>query len=304
MLPSLPVEVWERTIDFCAHTAYLNNDRHTLHACILTCRGWLPTSRYHLYHSVDLRTEEHFRRFLHTITSNPELGAFVRELDVGEGEGTQASSKASPSNWMFQVPLLLLPLLAHLHSIFFWGMPTWNRAAHLHLSQFLSYHTITDFYLLCCKFASCQDLARFLSWLPSLTHLDLKDVGLVSSKNLHIAPHYMHSLPRIHTMAVWDIADANLMRSLVAWPMLASTRELDYLCNQPPMAECLGPWLRRSISLQSCIICFPGVLGGSIDDVPAGYESYSKDAIPSKCTHSPLYCFLIVTYSASFRVIL
>lgn len=303
MLPSLPVEVWERIIDFCAHAAYLNNDRHMLHACILTCRSWVPTGRYHLYSYVDLRTEENFHRFLDTITSNPELGTFVRYLSTGQEGETETSSKARPSSWIFQVPLLLLPLLADLRSIYIWEMPTWNRAAHMHLSQFRSFHTITQLCLMRCKFASCQDLARFLSWLPSLTYLVLDGVGLVSSKNLHVAPHYMHSLPRIRIMVIQSIADANLMRSLVSWPMLASTSELGYMCNQTQTTEYLGTWLRHSISLQSCAIYFPGILGSTTNEVPAGYKSYLKDATSSKYTRSPWYRLLIVTYSASFRVI-
>lgn len=82
-------EICDYLLDFCAYDSEDNfeNGRALLHACALTCRGWLPRSQRHLYHYVDLPTHRHFGRFLTTITAQPEHAILARELVLGLGCG-------------------------------------------------------------------------------------------------------------------------------------------------------------------------------------------------------------------------
>lgn len=155
MIVKLPLEVHERIIDFCAHDSFVDADIRTLHACALTCRGWVPRSRLHLYRYIRLPTERAFRHFLSTIRATPELGSFMCGLDLGkedpgsiydesaqhddstsgcqdvipsnDSEAPQAanSSKES-SSWMFVVPLHLLPLLPTVCSLTLTCLPPFN----------------------------------------------------------------------------------------------------------------------------------------------------------------------------------
>jgi hypothetical protein len=80
MIPSLrlPTELCEMVI------AYL--DEPTLRACSLTCKAFLPASRFRLFYTVCLKGRK-VKRFLEIINSSPELGLCVRTLRICEGRG-------------------------------------------------------------------------------------------------------------------------------------------------------------------------------------------------------------------------
>ncbi|OCH94035.1 hypothetical protein OBBRIDRAFT_723682, partial [Obba rivulosa] len=70
----LPPELTDRIIDF------LYGDKYTLAACGLVCRAWVPASRFHLFHSVRLRTKRQYLRWLFVLTSSRHIGHYVRKL--------------------------------------------------------------------------------------------------------------------------------------------------------------------------------------------------------------------------------
>ncbi|KAI0073165.1 hypothetical protein K474DRAFT_1603825, partial [Panus rudis PR-1116 ss-1] len=45
---TMPPELADYTLDF------LHDDAATLGSCALTCKAWLPTSRFHLFHTLKL----------------------------------------------------------------------------------------------------------------------------------------------------------------------------------------------------------------------------------------------------------
>ncbi|KAJ7244407.1 hypothetical protein B0H12DRAFT_808407 [Mycena haematopus] len=70
-----PSELEDAVIDFC------HKDRATLAACGLVCRGWLPTSRYHLFSSISL-TAENVPGFLDILSLSPTLSSLVQDVEL------------------------------------------------------------------------------------------------------------------------------------------------------------------------------------------------------------------------------
>jgi len=75
----LPAELNDYIID------HLWNDPASLRSCSLTCHGWLPATRYHLFYRIRIRSSSEclrFRKFLEAPTPLPHshLSYYVREL--------------------------------------------------------------------------------------------------------------------------------------------------------------------------------------------------------------------------------
>jgi len=51
-MTELPNEIQDRILDF------LHDSKPTLRACALVCRAWVPTSRYHIFSDITLRTKD------------------------------------------------------------------------------------------------------------------------------------------------------------------------------------------------------------------------------------------------------
>lgn len=75
LLPRLPPELCDRIIDF------LYNSPRALSACCLTCRSWVPASRFHRFRSIFL-TPFRAERFLHILETNPDTAYYVETVVV------------------------------------------------------------------------------------------------------------------------------------------------------------------------------------------------------------------------------
>ncbi|CAL1702697.1 unnamed protein product [Somion occarium] len=86
----LPIEIIELVIDFCAayptsfgNAEELHEDRReTLRACALTCKTWLPRSRFNLFRHVEISPEHSSGILLDTLRTNPHCASNVRVLEV------------------------------------------------------------------------------------------------------------------------------------------------------------------------------------------------------------------------------
>lgn len=83
---------WELTDHILDHH---HDDEQTLKACMLVCRAWLPSCRYHLFHSVTLQPGQNAslarwkptacQRLHDAVELAPEIVVFIRKLVVCEG---------------------------------------------------------------------------------------------------------------------------------------------------------------------------------------------------------------------------
>ncbi|KAI0824551.1 hypothetical protein BC628DRAFT_420059 [Trametes gibbosa] len=71
-----PLELHEQIIDA------LRGDNATLLHCALTCRAWLPRSRYNLYFEVAPQHHAQLTRLTQTLRSSPDFVNLVQELTI------------------------------------------------------------------------------------------------------------------------------------------------------------------------------------------------------------------------------
>lgn len=71
----LPAELIDQVID------HLHDDVSSLRACSLTCRAWVPSARFHLFHDVVL-TPERAVNFMALLETRPHISHFVRSLFI------------------------------------------------------------------------------------------------------------------------------------------------------------------------------------------------------------------------------
>ena len=72
-----PVKIEENVIDKSL------NDVATLRHCALTCRDWLPRSRFHLFSLIRISTQENIYLFCDLLDANPERQAWIRSITMG-----------------------------------------------------------------------------------------------------------------------------------------------------------------------------------------------------------------------------
>ncbi|TBU41870.1 hypothetical protein BD309DRAFT_231265 [Dichomitus squalens] len=83
---SIPVEVEEAVIDQCV------DDANTLCRCALTCRDWLPRSRFHLFSAVCISTPDRLWSFCDVLDSLPELPDLIQSITMAPDRTVKHSS--------------------------------------------------------------------------------------------------------------------------------------------------------------------------------------------------------------------
>lgn len=72
----IPPEITDRILDL------LYNDHATLRSCSLVCKEWLPSSRFHIFDTLELPDLSTQHKFADLLESTPEIGGYLRTLDI------------------------------------------------------------------------------------------------------------------------------------------------------------------------------------------------------------------------------
>ncbi|KAI0752081.1 WD40-repeat-containing domain protein [Fomes fomentarius] len=107
---TFPPEIEDRIID------QLHHDVRALRRCALTCRGWLPRSRYHLFVAVRVARREQLDSFFSFVTQFTHLPARVHSITISAKAGQPESLY-----FMETIPILLLTLFPNLKRWCFLG---------------------------------------------------------------------------------------------------------------------------------------------------------------------------------------
>ncbi|OCH95094.1 hypothetical protein OBBRIDRAFT_788559 [Obba rivulosa] len=161
VLSPLPPEVTDRIID------YLWADRASLRSCALTCRAWLPASRYHLFHTLRIWSREAFDSLTHKscIPATAELFRFVQHLSIRERSGPA---------FAHLVPPLLVSNLPKVTSMDIHKFSPEAIAPEPSFYTVLGrFSQVTTLELHEVSFGPIHDTSMFLCSFPSLTHLTL-----------------------------------------------------------------------------------------------------------------------------------
>ncbi|KAI0636457.1 hypothetical protein C8Q77DRAFT_1050271 [Trametes polyzona] len=168
----IPPELCDETID------YLWDDIDTLRACSLTCKAWLPASRFHLFRNVRLRHADDVFRFRSLLSSAPGVAPCVRKLSLSaDYNGATAEGAAQEDDTWVNSAASLLPLLNNISTL---GLARvrWHalndetRAAFAGVCK-----SVRQLFLFEVSFEASRDVVAFLSGFPALQELYFQAVS-------------------------------------------------------------------------------------------------------------------------------
>ncbi|OCH95095.1 hypothetical protein OBBRIDRAFT_642089 [Obba rivulosa] len=162
----LPPEVTDRIIDF------LWADRASLRSCALTCRSWLPASRFHLFRTLRIWSREAFDALIHKscIPETAEMFRFVQHLSIRERSGSFAHL----------VPHILVNKLPNVTSIDIHDFSVWAVSPDAGFFSILSrFKGVKALELRNVQFSTIHEMAILLCSFPSLSRLSLHSCNLI-----------------------------------------------------------------------------------------------------------------------------
>jgi hypothetical protein len=225
MPANLPIELWETIID------HLHSDQVSLRTCGLTCKSWLPASRYHLFRVLVL-TAYDFHKFIKILSpsSLTTIGPYVNALILNEGK----ERRVSEPKWVAKA---LPALAAHLPDVeslrILWLY--WSDEDSLACSALLdSFAGLKALHLSNLAFDNPAHLLEVIASFPRLESLHI-------SKVMFLGPHN----PKATSS---HVGPPNSLTKIEFGNSFIST-VLDWLATQPVVIGL------RTISLNSLPVC-------------------------------------------------
>ncbi|KAH9928499.1 uncharacterized protein BXZ73DRAFT_90570 [Epithele typhae] len=168
----LPPELCDETID------HLWDDIDSLRACSLTCKDWLPSSRFHLFRSVRLRHADDLTRFRALLASAPSVALCVRKLSLNADHAGIApdGSPRVDDGWV-DATAALFPLLTHLTALALARIRWHALAPATRAALTAAADSIRQLFLFDVSFAASRDVILFLSAFPALRELYFQSVS-------------------------------------------------------------------------------------------------------------------------------
>ena len=163
----LPVEVWERVIDFCAEYAYIARAAPILRSCALTCRSWTLRSHYHLFYYITIKSEKSLTRFANVLRTSPQRAEYVRYLQAGS---IPNPDRPLANRYPTLLPLKLAFKLPNLKALHLQCYPHDARD----VLKLAVLKTVTQLTLTGCVFAKFNDFVRLVQAFGNLSELRLR----------------------------------------------------------------------------------------------------------------------------------
>ncbi|TBU35415.1 hypothetical protein BD311DRAFT_1947 [Dichomitus squalens] len=168
----LPPELCDQTID------HLWDDLESLRACSLTCKDWLPGSRYHLFRNVRLRHSDDVTRFRALLTSSPGIAPCVRKLSLSADYDRSAEDGAAREDdaWVNSAAELF-PMLQHVTTLAL-ARVRWHALSGDTRAAFAGlFKSVRQLFLFEVSFDASRDVVAFLSAFPALQELYFQAVS-------------------------------------------------------------------------------------------------------------------------------
>lgn len=181
--PIFPIEVFEHIIDECCigegegwyDRESIRDDQETLLACALTCKAWLPRSRFHILRRVAFSDTSQVFKFAHLLDAHPDMANLVQCLNVYE---ERAYPGRAGHTWhVFAFLMMLTRRMPVLRSLVFEGTDIHNISFdHRSIICISAFPAITSLSLSNAKFASVAHLGRLILSIPALRSLACSEV--------------------------------------------------------------------------------------------------------------------------------
>ncbi|PIL24520.1 hypothetical protein GSI_14276 [Ganoderma sinense ZZ0214-1] len=159
----LPPELCDQTID------HLWDDPDALRACSLTCKDWLPSSRYHLFRNVRLRHSDDVTRFRALLDSNPTIAPCVRKLSLSAEYNCGGAAREDDA-WVNSAAELF-SVLQHVTTLAL-ARVRWHALSGRTRAAFTGlFKSVRQLFLFEVAFDTSRDVVAFLSAFPALREL-------------------------------------------------------------------------------------------------------------------------------------
>lgn len=188
----LPIEIWERVIDFIPGLdeweAYSKEARDCLWSISLVCRAWVARCRVHLFEIVEPFNGSQAKALMDVIRSSPVVGQWIRVLKISppkelvdkaepgdKPETTAKIPKHPPSyhNWIYELLTVLPPFLTKLRELQLSNLPTLHPSF-IHLASRFS-TTVNSLTLINLQNQSFAEIIRLVNRFPHLQRLELSE---------------------------------------------------------------------------------------------------------------------------------
>ncbi|KZT70428.1 hypothetical protein DAEQUDRAFT_205612 [Daedalea quercina L-15889] len=239
-VPRLPPELWEQVID------HLQDDHPSLRECSLTCRTWVPATRYHLFDRIDFSSQHDILRFRDTLDLSElaatDIARYVRCVAIVGLPLCRLSNQYDDGN-----ALLLHDILIRLPNTDTLMLDNVDIDVHLpldytdtggELRPFSHLFPLPDLRVLrlsSVMFHSIHDVARLIAAFTGLSAIGI-DRALWWQDNSGSSPlwdeerqgshHTLRNLTRLSLFAVPSPVD--LLRRIQRFPSLQSTRHFGW----------------------------------------------------------------------------
>lgn len=264
---SLPVEVWERVIDFCAEYSYIARDARILRSCALTCRSWAPRSHYHLFYYITIKSESSLLRLASIIRTSPTRAEYVRYLQAGSTFNVdQPLAHRYPA-------LLPIKLAFRLHNLKGIHLQSYPPDSH-DVSKLSAFKSVTQLTLTGCIFTTFNDFVKLVQAFGNLCDLRIRTTGdtkKLSSFNPEILRTPVAKQLKIKALTVYvSLISKAFFTNLVSWilttPTITTLESLTIICNN------MVTWFEtpeNKLSIQALI----SGLGGSLSQLVIRVEN-------------------------------
>jgi hypothetical protein len=168
--PGIPPELSDRVIDF------LHDDWTALKACSLTCKAWLPTSRFHLWNRVVLRYPGDGTDYAEFLKASPVITSCIVDLTIEfPTDRSNDTSREAEAEWMTDTLIPIFSTLKILRQLMFLGAYFGEDAFLAKISSSLSTARVVQ--LSTCHFSKFSSFVELVWSCPSAENLRLDAIS-------------------------------------------------------------------------------------------------------------------------------
>ena len=168
--PGIPPELSDRVIDF------LHDDWRSLKACSLTCKAWLPASRFHLWNRVVLRCSSDGTDYAEFLKASPVLTSCIVDLTVEfPTDRNNNTSREAEATWMTETLIPIFSTLRILRQLMFVGAAFEDDAFLANIYPSLSTAKVVQ--LSMCHFSKFSRFVELVWSCPSLENLRIDTIS-------------------------------------------------------------------------------------------------------------------------------
>jgi hypothetical protein len=211
---SIPPELTDRVIDF------LHNDWESLKSCCLTCKAWLPASRYHLWHRVVLRFtgNDDERAYADFLKSSPIITSCIVDLTVEFVQSCRSSARKSESDWIQGTLIPIFSTLRFLRRLMFinarFRAEDDEKAGGFLSSIVTKLSSVRALQFSLCHFAKFSQYVELVWGCPNLETLRLDNVTFDTIDTYLPRPP---AVPRLHLKFLMIIFYSSHMPTVIEW---------------------------------------------------------------------------------------